>query len=118
MLTSGTTGAPKRIDLSYSTFERVLVGAKHYESQRDTAPELRRGVAIVNSPLAHVGGMFRVLQCVTDGRSFALLPRFTVDGWVDAVRRHRPPTASLRPAALRIIRAAALATAPPPASTK
>ncbi len=25
-----------------------------------------------------------------DGRSFCLLERFTVEGWVDAVRRHRP----------------------------
>src|SRR3546814_15890000 len=90
MLTSGTTGAPKRIDLSYSPFERVLVGATHYESKRDTAPELRRGVAIVNPPLAHVGGLVRVLPCVTHGRPFALLPHFTVEGWVDAVRRPRP----------------------------
>jgi acyl-CoA synthetase (AMP-forming)/AMP-acid ligase II len=104
MLTSGTTGPPKRIDLSYETFERVLVGAKHYESNRSAEPlELRRGVAVVNSPLAHVGGIFRVLQCVTDGRPFALLERFTVEGWVDAVRRHRPATASLVPTALRMV---------------
>lgn len=103
MLTSGTTGPPTRVDLGYSTFERVLVGAKHYESARDDGRRLRRGVAIVNAPLAHVGGMFRVLQCVADGRSFALLERFTVDGWVDAVRRHRPATASLVPAALRMV---------------
>lgn len=103
MLTSGTTGPPKRIDLTYSTFERVLVGAKHYESAERSALQLRRGVAIVNAPLAHVGGLFRVLQCVADGRSFALLERFTVDGWVDAVRRHRPATSSLVPAALRMV---------------
>jgi acyl-CoA synthetase (AMP-forming)/AMP-acid ligase II len=104
MLTSGTTGPPKRIDLRYETFERVLVGAKHYESNRGTEPrQLRKGVAVVNAPLAHVGGLFRVLQCVTDGRSFALLDRFTVEGWVDIVRRHRPATASLVPAALRMV---------------
>ena len=34
MLTSGTTGPPKRIDLTYDTLERVLVGAKHYETNR------------------------------------------------------------------------------------
>ena len=60
-------------------------------------------MAIVNSPLVHLGGLFRILQCVNDGRSFALLERFTVDGWVDAVRRHRPQTASLVPAALRMV---------------
>ena len=103
MLTSGTTGPPKRVDLSYATLERVLVGAKHYESNRDATLRLRSGVAVVNSPLVHLGGLFRVLQCVSDGRSFSLLDRFTVDGWVDAVRRHAPATASLVPTALRMV---------------
>jgi acyl-CoA synthetase (AMP-forming)/AMP-acid ligase II len=103
MLTSGTTGPPKRVDLSYRMLERVLVGAKHYESNRDETIRLRRGVAIVNSPLVHLGGLFRVLQCVSDGRSFCLLERFTVDAWSDAVRRHRPATASLVPTALRMV---------------
>ena len=103
MLTSGTTGPPKRIDLTYATLERVLVGAKHYESDQDDRLRLRSGVAIVNSPLVHLGGLFRVLQCVNDGRSFSLLERFTVDGWLDAVRRHRPKTVSLVPAALRMV---------------
>jgi acyl-CoA synthetase (AMP-forming)/AMP-acid ligase II len=103
MLTSGTTGPPKRIELTYATLERVLLDAKYYERERATAPRLRSGVAIVNSPLVHLGGLFRVLQCINDGRSFALLERFTVDGWYDAVRRHRPATASLVPAALRMV---------------
>jgi acyl-CoA synthetase (AMP-forming)/AMP-acid ligase II len=103
MLTSGTTGPPKRIDLTYDTLERVLVGAKHYEANRDTALRLRSGVAVVNSPLVHLGGLFRVLQCVSDGRPFSLLERFTVEGWLDAVRRHRPKTVSLVPAALRMV---------------
>ena len=103
MLTSGTTGPPKRVDLGYQMLERVLVGAKHYESDRDDTVRLRRGVAVVNSPLVHLGGLFRVLQCVSDGRSFCLLERFTVDAWADAVRRHKPATASLVPAALRMV---------------
>ena len=57
----------------------------------------------MNSPLVHLGGLFRVLQCISDGRPFALLERFTVDAWVDAIRRHRPATASLVPAALRMV---------------
>ena len=56
MLTSGTTGPPKRIDLTYPTMERVLAGAKHYESNRDETVRLRTGVAVVNSPLVHLGG--------------------------------------------------------------
>jgi acyl-CoA synthetase (AMP-forming)/AMP-acid ligase II len=103
MLTSGTTGPPKRIDLAYDTLERVLAGAKHYESNRASDLRLRSGVAVVNSPLVHLGGLFRVLQCVSDGRPFSLLERFSVEGWVEAVRRHRPQTVSLVPAALRMV---------------
>jgi acyl-CoA synthetase (AMP-forming)/AMP-acid ligase II len=103
MLTSGTTGTPKRVPLTYDTFLQVLVGAKHYEKDAATDVRLRSGIVIVNAPLVHVGGLFRVLQCVNDGRSFCLLERFRVDEWVDAVRRHRPRTVSLVPAALRMV---------------
>jgi len=103
MLTSGTTGPPKRVELTYAMLERTFQGAKHYERDRSGELRLRRGVAVVNSPLVHLGGVFRVLQCVVDGRGFVLLPKFEVAAWVDAVRRHRPQAASLVPAALRMV---------------
>jgi acyl-CoA synthetase (AMP-forming)/AMP-acid ligase II len=103
MLTSGTTGPPKRVPLTYETFLRVLDGAKHYERNADATVKLRSGVIIVNSPMVHLGGLFRLLQCVNDGRAFCLLERFRVDEWIDAVRRHRPRTVSLVPAALRTV---------------
>jgi acyl-CoA synthetase (AMP-forming)/AMP-acid ligase II len=103
MLTSGTTGPPKRVPLSYDTLLRVLVGAKHYERDADSGVRLRSGVVIVNSPFVHLGGLFRILQCVNDGRAFCLLERFRVDEWAEAVRRHRPRTVSLVPAALRMV---------------
>ena len=78
-------------------------GAKHYERGADTDVRLREGVVIVNAPLVHVSGVFRVVQAVLDGRRIALLERFTVDGWVDVVRRHRPKTVSLVPTALRMV---------------
>jgi len=107
MLTSGTTGPPKRVPLSYQTLTRVLLGAKYYERNagpaQAAAARLRTGVAIVNAPLVHLGGLFRVLQCLYDGRSFCLLERFSVEEWASAVRRHRPRTVSLVPAALRMV---------------
>jgi acyl-CoA synthetase (AMP-forming)/AMP-acid ligase II len=103
MLTSGTTGPPKRVPLTYQTLWRVLVGTKHYERNPDMEVKLRPGVIIVNSPMVHLGGLFRILQCVNEGRSFCLLERFRVDEWADAVRRHRPRTVSLVPAALRMV---------------
>ena len=103
MLTSGTTGPPHRVDLTYATLERVMEGAKHYESNARADAKLRSGVVVVNSPMVHLGGLFRIVQAVGDGRRFALLERFRVDAWIDAVRRHRPATVSLVPAALRMV---------------
>lgn len=105
MLTSGTTGPPKRVRLSYDALDESLLGAEHYErgKVRDQKPTLREGVAIISAPLIHVGGLWRTLQCVVDGRPIALLERFRVEPWRDLVRRHRPKTASLVPAALRMV---------------
>jgi len=101
MLTSGTTGPPKRIDLTYDMLARSVIGT---EFEQSPAPaQLRRGVAIVNAPLVHIGGVFRVLQCLTKARPFVLLERFELDRWAAAVRTHRPGAVSLVPAALRMV---------------
>jgi long-chain acyl-CoA synthetase len=99
MLTSGTTGPPKRIDLSYDMLARSVLGPE----PAPAPSEPRQGVAIVNSPLVHIGGVYRVLQCVVEARSFALLERFELNAWAAAVRRHRPRAVSLVPAALRTV---------------
>ncbi|WAJ43864.1 AMP-binding protein [Mycobacterium sp. Aquia_216] len=101
MLTSGTTGPPKRIDLSYDMLARSVMGPD--PDHAPPPPELRRGVAIMNSPLVHIGGVFRVLQCVAEARSFVLLERFELHTWARAVRQHRPRAVSLVPAALRTV---------------
>lgn len=101
MLTSGTTGPPKRIDLSYDMLARSVMGPDPGNAPAPT--EVRGGVAIVNSPLVHIGGVFRVLQCVVEARPFVLLERFELRAWAEAVRTHRPRTVSLVPAALRTV---------------
>jgi acyl-CoA synthetase (AMP-forming)/AMP-acid ligase II len=103
MLTSGTTGPPKRIDLRYDMLDLVMRGAKHYETGKGSDVRLRTGVVIVNAPLVHVSGVFRVVQAMLDGRRIALLERFSVDGWTAAVLEHRPKTVSLVPTALRMV---------------
>ncbi len=101
MLTSGTTGPSKRVDLTYDMLAHSVMGPEHDRSP--TPSELRQGVAIVNSPLVHIGGVFRILQCVTEARPFVLLERFDLHRWAEAVREHRPRAVSLVPAALRMV---------------
>ena len=101
MLTSGTTGPPKRIDLTYDMLARSVIGADPEQAAAPT--RVRSGVAIVNSPLVHVGGVFRVLLCIAEARPFVLLRRFDLDPWARAVREYRPRAVSLVPAALRMV---------------
>ena len=104
MLTSGTTGPPKRIALSYSAFEHtVTAAADHYGSGAAQGPRLSSGVAIVSSPLVHMSGLFRTLLNISQGRRIALLDRFRVDDFVDLVVRHRPKAVSLVPSALAMV---------------
>jgi len=104
MLTSGTTGPPKRIALQALALERAIDSAARYDSRStDSAARLRSGVQILNAPFAHISGVFALLNCITAGRMSCLLDRFSVRAWVDAVRRHRPKVAGAPPAALRMI---------------
>ncbi|BBY64736.1 class I adenylate-forming enzyme family protein [Mycolicibacterium helvum] len=101
MLTSGTTGPPKRVDLTYDMLAVSVIGTDFATA---TAPSTVSGsVAIVNAPLVHIGGLYRVLQCICQARPFVLLPRFELASWVEAVRRYRPKAVSLVPAALRMV---------------
>lgn len=105
MLTSGTTGPPKRIPMRRITLEEAVFGAARFEkgrSEGDT-PRLRNGVQLVMAPFSHIGGLFALLNAIAAGRSMALLPKFTVEGFRDAVKRHGIKAASTPPAALKMI---------------
>ncbi|EHB57994.1 o-succinylbenzoate--CoA ligase [Mycolicibacterium rhodesiae JS60] len=101
MLTSGTTGPPKRVDLTYDMLAVSVIGTDFPDAPAPTA--VSGSVAIVNAPLVHIGGVYRVLQCICEARPFVLLPRFELASWAAAVRSYRPKAVSLVPAALRMV---------------
>jgi long-chain acyl-CoA synthetase len=105
MLTSGTTGAPKRVPLSRAAFDASFAGFTRYERNRDfaDAPRLRSGVTMVVNPLTHIGGIYGCIGALMAGRKIALLERFTVDAWVSAVRRNQPRVAPAVPSAIKMI---------------
>ena len=99
MLTSGTTGPPKRVDPTYDMLAHSVMGPRTH----GRAPHCAPGAAIVNSPLVHVGGVFRILLCVSEARPFVLLEKFDLDTWSAGGAEHRPRAVSLVPAALRMV---------------
>ncbi len=105
MLTSGTTGRPKRIPLQADAFEKALLGAALFEGGRnaDDPPQLRSGVSLLTNSFAHTSGLMSSVNFVLAGRKACLLDRFKVSDFVDALRRHRPKVAGAPPAALRMI---------------
>jgi len=105
MLTSGTTGKPKRIPMRASSFERAVLAALNFESGRKEgdAPVLRSGVQMLTGPVSHIGGLLAFLNAILSGRRGCLLERFTVESFHDAVKRHRPKVAGAPPAALRML---------------
>src|ERR1700736_468038 len=96
MLTSGTTGPPKRIPLSYKQLEASLAGPLRRVDRLDAAP-LTGDVGVVTVPIVHIGGLWALLEVLVTATPFALLERFTVDGWRAAVKQHRPVTTAPPP---------------------
>lgn len=100
MLTSGTTGPPKRVRL---TEHQIDVSMSSSAQLPRGGALLSSSVAVVSTPLVHIGGLWGVLSTLHVGRRIALLPRFQLDSWVRAVEKHQPRAAGLVPAAMRSV---------------
>lgn len=104
MLTSGTTGPPKRIHLTWRQLDAAMSAVhRHTGAAGEPREPLTGRVSLVTLAIVHIGGMWSVLQSLTEARPFVLLPRFTVEGWTRAIEEHRPRIASLPPAAMRSV---------------
>ena len=103
MMTSGTTGPPKRIPLTYASLTHALDASRHYASSAEAPPRLRTSVAVVALPMVHMGGVWTTLLNFAEGRPVAMLPKFQIDGWIELIREHRPIVANVPPAALAML---------------
>jgi acyl-CoA synthetase (AMP-forming)/AMP-acid ligase II len=97
ILTSGTTGPPKRQAIRVQVLERTVFSVTAGEkASADAPPEFAYwqfgGI-----------GVCQLIAGIYNGRRIAMLERFTVDGWVDAVKRHRVARAGVQPAVVRML---------------
>jgi long-chain acyl-CoA synthetase len=102
MMTSGTTGRPKRVELTY---DRMAAAFRAAGLALDGAhePRLRRRTDILWASLAHISGLYFAIAHVIEGRGVALLEKFEVGAWAELVRQHRPGYVRLAPTALRMV---------------
>ncbi|BBX68347.1 class I adenylate-forming enzyme family protein [Mycolicibacterium psychrotolerans] len=97
ILTSGTTGPPKRQAINVSALQRTVFSVTSGESAPyDDPPELAYwqfgGI-----------GVCQLVAGVHNGRRIVMLERFSVDGFVDAIRTHGITRCGVQPAVIRML---------------
>jgi len=106
-LTSGTTGAPKRIPVREEVLIPSLQSAEQRGGGKDQgAPEklaVKQSPAILLKPFSHAGGLFGLLLALYQARRMVLLEKFEPQGWAQAIARHQVKSASLVPAMIQMI---------------
>jgi acyl-coenzyme A synthetase/AMP-(fatty) acid ligase len=55
------------------------------------------------APLANIGGLYLVVPAGVEGWPLSLIEKFTVDGWLEAIKRVQPRVSWLAPAAIRAL---------------
>lgn len=97
ILTSGTTGPPKRQAIRTHVLERTVFSVTAGEKADDDAPP--------EFAYWQFGGIgvCQLIAGLYNGRRVAMLERFSVEGWVDAVKRHRVTRAGVQPAVIRML---------------
>lgn len=102
ILTSGTTGPPKRFGLTHEMVARHIVSAnKNY--QADDTDYSQHPPAFLYFPLGNISGISSVLPTLLRGHRAVLVERFSVELWRTYLRRHRPERASLPPAGFQMV---------------
>lgn len=96
LLSSGTTGTPKRIHLPMRALARGIVTV----SSIGAADDGNAAPAILYWPLGNVSVMSLIAQCCL-GRRMVLLERFRLEEFIAALRDHRPTVVAMPPPVIR-----------------
>jgi long-chain acyl-CoA synthetase len=102
-LTSGTTGAPKRIAVRQDVLVPSLKSGEQMKHGGDEALRIKSSPALLFKPFSHAGGLFALMLALYQARPMVLFEKFKVDDWVAAVKKYRPKSASLVPAMIRML---------------
>jgi len=103
VLTSGTTGAPKRIELHAGALSRG-----HEIVVRPCPETAGHQIEVHIHHFSSIGGVLQLLCYGANRFPFCLLEKFEVQEWVDAIDRHQSRVVSAGPPVIRSLMAADL----------
>jgi acyl-CoA synthetase (AMP-forming)/AMP-acid ligase II len=94
LFTSGTTSAPKAVELTHNNLTSYVTGTVEFES---AAPE---DAALICVPPYHIAGVGAALSNLYAGRKMVYLPNFDAQEWVALVNAEAVTTATVVPTML------------------
>ena len=98
LLSSGTTGPPKSMPISWATLDAAAGDATTtYAGSGAEAPIL------MLHPLGGVSGLSYVVPSLVRGQAIVLFEKFNAAEWAEAVRLYRPVRSALPAAALQMV---------------
>jgi acyl-CoA synthetase (AMP-forming)/AMP-acid ligase II len=95
LYTSGTTGRPKGVMLTYGDFVAYVCG------NTELADGTPRGATLLCVPLYHIAGITSMMTSVFTGRALVILRQFEPREWLEAVQRDHITHAFLVPTMLK-----------------
>jgi long-chain acyl-CoA synthetase len=106
LLSSGTTGVPKRVPILWRTLEAALNGAHGtvmFEGDEDVLAAADLPPSISGLSLGNIGGIYILLPSALIGQRIVMLEKFAVAPWAKAVEQYEPEILSVQPVGLRMI---------------
>lgn len=97
ILTSGTTGPPKRFAVDAAVLEHTVFSVTGGQASPEDPPEL------VYWPLGGIGGVCQLVTGVYVGKRMLLVEKFSVSTWVSAVQTHQLQRCGVQPAVIRML---------------
>ena len=95
---SGTTGPPKAITLTHAN---LLAGVEQTQERMRYSPRER---VLAVAPFAHImGAVVTMLTPLSSGATVVTMPRFDVEGYFDALERHRITVTVVAPPIMRLL---------------